>query len=128
MSVIRRTSTPILLRRNLCSPCSLPSLSLKESSSNSDSVRVSRLLRLRVSTRDESLSRLIGIGLASSMVNSRSRVGTLCGEWICRQTLSTAVSVSMKSETASSSRPQPKINRQRNGKVSHSRPSLRAKN
>ena len=44
-----------------------------------------------------------------------SRGEILCGEWICRQTLFTAVCVSMKSVTASPSRPQ--LDRQTNGKA-----------
>lgn len=71
------------LRANLCSPCSLHSHSWSVSSSNSDSVRASRSLRLRASTPGESLSPPTGRGSVSSMGNgepSTSRAGTLCGE------------------------------------------------
>ena len=67
----------------LCSPCSLHSHSWSVSSSNSDSVRASRSLRLRASTPGESLSPPTGRGSVSSMGNgepSTSRAGTLCGE------------------------------------------------
>ena len=48
----------------------------------------------------------------------------LCGEWICPQTHSTAVCVSMNSVTASPSRPQ--LDRQANGNATHHYPSLRS--
>ena len=120
---------PTRLRGNLCSPCSLPSHSWSVSSSNRDSVRASKLLRHRASTRDGNLSPPTGRGSGSSMGNGErrtSRAGTLCGEWICRQILSTAVCVSMKSVTVSPSRLLPDDSRQRNGNVPHSRPSLRS--
>ena len=50
---------------------------------------------------------------------------TLCGEWICRQTLFTDVCVSMNSVTASPSRPQ--LDRQRNETAPQHRPSLRSR-
>ena len=53
-----------------------------------------------------------------------SQAGTLCGEWICRQILSTAVCVSMNSVTASPSRHQ--LDCQANGKAPQRRPSLRS--
>ena len=61
----------------------LHSHSWSVSSSNSDSVRASRSLRLRASTPGESLSPPTGRGSVSSMGNgepSTSRAGTLCGE------------------------------------------------
>ena len=78
------------LQENLCSPCLPPYLSLKENSSNSDSVkqaaseerawliayaeqRASRSLKRRASIREESLSRLIGINLAGFMGNGSQR-------------------------------------------------------
>ena len=64
--------------------CSLHSLSLKESSSNSDSVRALRLLRLRASTRDGSLSPPTRRGSGSFRGNGSPRVSqgvTLCGKW-----------------------------------------------
>ena len=54
------------------------------SSSNSDSVRASRLLRHRASTQAESLSLSTGRNSDSSMGNGKpktSQAGTLCGEW-----------------------------------------------
>ena len=53
-----------------------------------------------------------------------SRGVILCEEWICRQTPFTAVCVSMKSVTASPSRPQ--LDRLANGNVPQHRPSLRS--
>lgn len=47
-----------------------------------------------------------------------------CGEWICRQILSTAVCVSMHSVTISPSRPQ--LDRLANGNAPQHRPSLRS--
>ena len=99
------------------------------SRSNSDSVRVSRLQRHRASTRAESLSPPTGRGLGSSMGNgepSTSRGGTLCGEWICRLTLSIAVCVSMKSATASLHRPRLDLAPQTNGNAPQHRPPLRS--
>ena len=64
----------------------------------------------------------------SSMGNgetSTSRAGTLCVEWICRQTPFTAVCVNMNSVTASPNRPLLDDNRQTNGNASQHRPSLR---
>lgn len=96
-------------------------------SSNSDSVRASRLLRLRASTRDGNLSPPTGRGSGSSMGNGSrraSQAGTLCGEWACRLIPFTAVCVSMKSVTVSPSRPQ--LDRLANGNVPQSRPPLRS--
>ena len=53
-----------------------------------------------------------------------SLAGTLCGEWVCRQIPFTVVCVSMKSLTASPSRPQ--LDRLANGNVPQSRPPLRS--
>ena len=97
------------------------------SSSNSDSVRASRSLKHRASTPGESLSPPTGRGSGSSMGNGErrtSQAGTLCGEWICQQILSTAVCVSMNSVTVSPSRPL--LDRLANGKAPQSRPSLRS--
>ena len=91
------------LRANSCLPCSQLSHSWSVNSSNSDSVRASRSLRLRASTRDGKLFPPIGRGSGSSMGNgepSTSQAEILCGEWICPQTHSTAVCVSMNSVTA----------------------------
>ena len=86
------------------------------------------MLRLRASIRAESLSQPTGQGSGSSMGNGSqktSREGTLCGEWICRQILSTAVCVSMNSVTVSPSRPPLDNSCQRNGDAPQHRPSLR---
>ena len=88
VSATRKTSTPILRQESLCSPCSLHSLSLKESSSNSNSVRASRSLRRRESTQAESRLRSTGRGSVSSMGNGSPKVSqgvTLCGEWACTE-------------------------------------------
>ena len=98
-------------------------------SSNSDSVRASRLQRHRASTRDGNLSPPTGRGSGSSMGNgepSTSRDGILCVEWICRQIPFTAVCVSMKSATASPSRPRLDYGTQTNVNVPQHRPSLRS--
>ncbi len=95
--------------------------------SNSDSVRASRSLRHRASTPGESLSPPTGRGSGSSMGNGSRRTlraGTLCGEWICQQILSTSVCVSMNSVTALPSRPQ--LDRLANGNAPQHRPSLRS--
>lgn len=78
------------------------SLSLKESSSNSDSVKALRLQRHRASTQAESLLRSTGQSSGSFMGNGSQRtsqVGTFCGRWICRLILSIAVCVSMRFAT-----------------------------
>ena len=78
------------------------------SSSNSVSVRASRLLKRRASTQAESPPRSTGQGSVNFMGNgspSASLAGTLCGEWDCRLTLSIAVSGSMKRNTELQSRP-----------------------
>lgn len=96
-------------------------------SSNSDSVRASRLLRLRASTPGGSLSPPTGRDSGSSMGNGSRRISLaeiLCVEWICRQIPFIAVCVSMKSVTVSPSRPQ--HDRLANGKAPHHRPSLRS--
>ena len=83
--------------------------------------------RLRASTRDGNLFPPTGRGSGSSMGNGSqktSRAGTLCGEWICQQILSTAVCVSMNSVTALPSRPQ--LDRLANGNAPQHRPSLRS--
>ena len=119
--------TPTRLRANLCSPYSLPYLSWSVSSSNSDSVRASRLLRHRASTRDASLSPPTGRGSGNSMGNgerSTSRAGTLCAEWICRQIHSIAVCVNTNSVTVLPSRPQ--LDCLANGIAPQHRPSLRS--
>ena len=84
------------------------SLSLKENSSNSDSVRASRSPKHRASTQAESPLRSTGRGSGSSMGNGSpkaSRGVTLCGEWACQLTLFTAVSGSMKQNMGQPSRP-----------------------
>ena len=128
-SATKRRSTPIRLRGNLCSPCSLPSHSWSVNSSNSDSVRALRSLRLRASIQAENLSPPTGQGSGSSMGNGSRRTlraGTLCGEWICQQILFTAVCVSMNSVTALPSRPQ--LDRLANGNAPQHRSPLRSGN
>lgn len=83
--------------------------------------------QLRASTPGESLSPPTGRGSGSSMGNGSWRIslaGTLCEEWICRQTPFTAVCVSMNSVTASPSRSL--LDRLANGKAPQNRPSLRS--
>jgi len=53
-----------------------------------------------------------------------SRAGTLCGEWICRQILSTAVCVSMNFVTASPSSPH--LDRPANGNAPQHHSNLRS--
>ncbi|MBR6400624.1 MAG: recombinase family protein [Firmicutes bacterium] len=85
------TDTP---SRKFMPPCSLPFLSWSVNSSNSNSVRASRLLRHRASTRDGNPLRSTGRGSGSSMGNGSprtSQAGTLCGEWACQLIPFTAV-------------------------------------
>ena len=82
------------LRANLCSPCSQHSPSWSVSSSNSVSVRESRLPRHRASTRAESPPRSTGRGSVSFIGNGSPRASQgviLCGEWVCRLIHFTAV-------------------------------------
>ena len=117
------------VRGNLCSPCSPPSLSLKGSRSDSDSVRASRSQRHRASTPDGNLSPPTGQGSGSSMGNgepSALRAETLCGEWICQPIHSIAVCVSMKSVIVSPSKLLLDNSCQRNGEATQRPPPLRS--
>ena len=76
----KRTLTPTLRRDVLSCQYSLRFQSLNVNSSNSDSVRASRLLRHRASTRDGSPLRSTGRGSVSFMGNGSrrtSQAGTL---------------------------------------------------
>lgn len=83
--------------------------------------------QLRASTPGGSLSPPTGQGSVSFMGNGSRRIslaGTLCGEWVCRQIPFTVVCVSMKSLTASPSRPQ--LDCLANGNIPQRRPPLRS--
>lgn len=73
----------------------------------------------------QKLSQPTGRGSGSSMGNGKPSISqgeNLCGEWKCRQILSTAVCVSINSVTVSLSRPQ--LDRLANGKAPQCRSSL----